>query len=73
MSSSGFLLCLKCARYAEDLLREGKVEGIYPWDHCHHESKEKVECWCDRPVSGMPAGWRYCPHCGRILGGLDKA
>ncbi len=35
-------LCWKCARYAEGLLREGKIAGVYPWDHCNHEPEKKL-------------------------------
>lgn len=70
MAENGF--CWKCARYVEELLQEGKIEKIYPWDHCHHEPKEKPECWCDShgkiPVGFLePKQMNFCPQCGRGL------
>ena len=68
-------LCWKCREeYKERML--GDPASYY---HCHHEPKEKVECWCRqvRPMGEFDQvrstllsyniGLQYCPQCGREL------
>jgi hypothetical protein len=74
-------LCWKCKEWM--INKYGKIvtndASAYfpPYQHCHHEPKEKEECWCSRHhlgdcVWGTSFGDEkiipfYCPVCGRKL------
>ena len=76
-------LCWKCKEALADLdisLR-GSMLDVRPYLHCHHEPKEKPECWCEsgHTIDSMGNGIaktsihgelierNFCIRCGRKL------
>ena len=79
-------LCWKCKRELEEYYGCNIEKIDYPLArnaHCHHEPKEKKECWCQTPKNNRSQATRvfedsegrykwfpvsnFCPECGRKL------
>lgn len=68
-------LCWECKQAILD--KWGDKAFFLPWQHCHHEPKEKPKCWCENRYmhSGMyvkinddqVSQMNFCPECGRKL------
>ena len=61
-------LCWKCREYWN---KHAPQSGI-PWLHCHHEPKNKRECWCESPTdtrlsADESLSINFCPECGKKL------
>jgi len=64
-------LCWECKQAILD--KWGKKAFFLPWQHCHHEPKEKPKCWCEYKFgqklyyNGQEFTINFCPQCGRRL------
>jgi len=74
MISSG--LCWECREYWNKFEIKSMDLKFAPYIHCHHESREKVKCWCEgitwKPSKEHPfvldgAFVKFCLECGKRL------